>query len=97
MSYQLRIACPISLSYQLHGLSASRIACPVLSALEGHRNEQGGFDADMSELQKQFVIGFLSQFLSEIHCPMIDVTSAKPQVNDIPERLHIRDPAGGPN
>jgi hypothetical protein len=65
--------------------------------IEGHRNEQGGFDADMSELQKQFLIGFLSQFLAEIHCPLIDVTSAKPQINDIPERLHIRDPASGPN
>src|SRR5687768_6969243 len=35
--------------------------------IENHRNEQGGFDADMFELQNHFLIGFLARFLSEIH------------------------------
>ena len=35
--------------------------------IEGHRNNKGGFDADMLELQKEFLLGFLSSYLSEIH------------------------------
>jgi hypothetical protein len=58
--------------------------------IEGHRNEQGGFDVDMFELQKDFLIGFLSQFLSEIHCPLTSMTNAKGQSNDIPGQLDIR-------
>jgi hypothetical protein len=34
--------------------------------IEGHRNKQGGFDADMHELQKDFVLGFLMPFLTEV-------------------------------
>jgi len=59
--------------------------------IEGHRNRQGGFDADMLELQQQFLIGFLGQFLSEIHGPLIKAKNPKPQENDIPESLEILD------
>ncbi|SIO36381.1 hypothetical protein SAMN05444166_4113 [Singulisphaera sp. GP187] len=58
--------------------------------IEGHRNEQGGFDSDMFELQQEFLIGFLSQFLSEIHCPLVAITNPKGQKNEIPDRLDIR-------
>ena len=58
--------------------------------VEGHRNEKGGFDSDMLELQEHFLVGFLGQFLSEIHCPLADMTRDSGQNNDIPERLDIR-------
>ena len=59
--------------------------------IEGHRIEKGGFDADMLELQKEFLLGFLSTFLSEIHCPLFDETNLKPQENDIPPTLILID------
>ncbi|MGH7493316.1 MAG: hypothetical protein ACREOO_13115 [bacterium] len=58
--------------------------------IEGHRNSEGGFDADMLELQKDFLLGFLAQFLAEIHCPLFQATNPKPQENDIPEELIIK-------
>ncbi len=59
--------------------------------IEGHRVEDGGFDADMLELQKEFLLGFLSAYLSEIHCPLVDGTNPKPQENDIPPTLILID------
>jgi hypothetical protein len=57
--------------------------------IEGHRNAQGGFDSDMVELQKDFLVGFLSRFLSEIRCPLTGLTVGKGQDNDVPHRLNI--------
>jgi hypothetical protein len=62
--------------------------------IEGHRNEQGGFDPDMFELQQDFLLDFLGRFLSEIHCPLIIVSKPKGQENDIPDRLEIQAQAG---
>ena len=45
--------------------------------IEGHRVKEGGFDADMLELQNEFLIAFLSPYLSETHCPLIDETNLK--------------------
>ena len=45
-------------------------ATPTFLDIEGHRNEQGSFDSEMLELQEHFLVGFLGQFLSEIHCPL---------------------------
>jgi hypothetical protein len=59
--------------------------------IEGHQVKEGGFDADMLELQKEFLLGFLSPFLSEIHCPLVDETNLKPQENDIPSALILID------
>ena len=59
--------------------------------IEGHRNSEGGFDTDMLELQKDFLLGFLSPYLSEIHCPLVSVTNSEPQENDIPPTMIIRD------
>ena len=42
--------------------------------IEGHRVKEGGFDADMLELQKEFLLNFLSLYLSELHCPLVDET-----------------------
>jgi hypothetical protein len=59
--------------------------------IDGHRNNEGGFDSDMHELQNEFVLGFLSQFLSEIHAPLFHAKNPKPQSDDIPPELIIRD------
>ena len=58
--------------------------------IEGHRNSEGSFNADMSELQKEFLMRFLSPFLSEIHAPLMSTTNQNPQENDIPPELVIR-------
>lgn len=57
--------------------------------IDGHRNEEGGFDEDMFELQKEYGMGFLLQFVKEIHFPLISVNNPNEQNNDIPEELHI--------
>jgi hypothetical protein len=58
--------------------------------IDGHRNEQGGFDADMYELQTHFLLGFLARFLTEFSCPLASGRNEKGQENDLPEALHIR-------
>jgi hypothetical protein len=40
--------------------------------IEGHRNSDGGFDADMFELLTVFLPDFLARFLSEIYCPLLN-------------------------
>ena len=57
--------------------------------IEGHRNEQGGFDPDMLELQKEFLAGFLMPFLTKASCPLIQLQNPKSQRNDVPEALKI--------
>jgi hypothetical protein len=58
--------------------------------IEGHRNSLGGFDADMVELQQDFLLGFLSRFLSEIRCPLFHASNPNEQENDIPPALIVR-------
>lgn len=59
--------------------------------IEGHRAEGGGFDADMIELQNEFLLSFLNPYLSEIRCPLFDETNRKQQENDIPPALILID------
>ncbi|HBY93935.1 MAG: hypothetical protein M5U01_17610 [Ardenticatenaceae bacterium] len=59
--------------------------------IEGHRNKSGGFDADMVELQSEFLLGFLGRFLSEIHTPLVQATNPKEQENDLPPALIVQD------
>jgi hypothetical protein len=59
--------------------------------IEGHRNSEGGFDPDMYELQAEFLLHFLGQFLSEVHCPLANVTNSKAQDDDVPGALILRD------
>ena len=58
--------------------------------IEGHRNSEGRFDAHMSELQQEFLMGFLSRFLAEIHAPLMSTTNQNVQENDIPPELVIQ-------
>lgn len=57
--------------------------------IEGHRNEQKGFDKDMFELQRFFILGFLMPYFSEVHLPLVSVKNKKPQNNDLPEEFLI--------
>jgi hypothetical protein len=63
--------------------------------IEGHRNHEGGFDADMSELQNEFLLGFLSRYVSEIHAPLLNARNPHPQDNKIPSTLIIQDKGAG--
>lgn len=60
--------------------------------IDGHRNESGGFDNDMYELQTEFGIGFLAQFFEEVHFPLCSLKNSRKQNNDIPEKLEIITP-----
>jgi len=57
--------------------------------IEGHRNENGGFDQDMFELQRHFILGFASQWLSEMHLPLTSVKCEQIQSDDIPQTLDV--------
>ena len=58
--------------------------------VEGHRNSAGGFDDDMIELMKEYVIGFLGRHLSEVHTPLVHIEATTPQGDDIPDELKIQ-------
>ena len=58
--------------------------------IEGHRNEAGGFDNDMLELQQNFILGFLSRWLTRISFPLSGgVIETQQQYEDIPPTLSI--------
>jgi hypothetical protein len=58
--------------------------------IEGHRTKSGGFDHDMFELQRHFVLEHLLPFLSEAHLPLAAVRNSEPQRDDVPDELVIR-------
>ncbi|WP_251178664.1 hypothetical protein [Adlercreutzia agrestimuris] len=55
--------------------------------IDDHRNEAGGFDSEMVELQREFVLGFLMPFLNEAHMPLVSVSNPHEQSNEIPDKL----------
>ena len=59
--------------------------------IEGHRRSDGGFDADMLELQHDFLLGVLAPFLCEVHCPVVSLSNPGPQDDNIPDELIIAD------
>jgi hypothetical protein len=59
--------------------------------IEGHRTSAGGFDADMRELQHEFLVGVLAPFLSEVHGPLGILKNPRTQDDDLPDELTIRD------
>lgn len=63
--------------------------------IEGHRNDQGGFDHDMWELQRSFILGALSPFFSAIHMPLVSVVNSHAQCNDLPDTFRIFPASGG--
>ena len=57
--------------------------------IEGHRQPDGSFDADMRELQQEFLFDVLAPFLTEAHCPLVTLRNPHPQDDDLPEDLMI--------
>lgn len=57
--------------------------------IEGHRNKAGGWDHDMFELQRDFLLGFLMPFLSEIKTPLYHAANPTAQRDDLPVELII--------
>ena len=57
--------------------------------IEGHRQADGTFDADMRELQQEFLFDVLAPFLSEAHGPLVTLRNPHPQDDDLPEDLII--------
>ncbi len=57
--------------------------------IEGHRNETGGFDHDMFELQREFLISFLAPYLSEFYSPLVSAKNTKPQRNDVFDSFEV--------
>jgi hypothetical protein len=59
--------------------------------IDGHRNDEGGYDLEMYELQTHFVLDFLMPFLAEARLPIgLHITNPEPQRNDVPDMLKIR-------
>lgn len=57
--------------------------------IEGHLNDEGGFDHDMFELQFHFIPNIILPFLNECYTPLLSVRNTKPQRKDIPDGLKI--------
>lgn len=57
--------------------------------IDGHRNQEGGFDADMFELQVEYITGFLMKYLKEVHIPLGTIINKQKQDNNIPEKFYI--------
>ena len=58
--------------------------------VEGHRNEKGGFDADMYELQTHFLMKTLLPYLAEATVPLAKMTNPNGQSDDVPDHLDIQ-------
>lgn len=57
--------------------------------IDGHRNEAGGWDADAFEIQKEFLIGYMSPWLTAMSIPLGGFRSNGSQRDDLPARLLI--------
>ena len=59
--------------------------------IENHRNCLGGFDNDMFELMRYFIMELLMQFLTEAHLPLAHIENKNLQRNDFPDDLILYD------
>jgi hypothetical protein len=57
--------------------------------IEGHRQPDARFDADMRELQQEFLFDVLAPFLTEAHCPLVTLRNPHPQDDALPDDLVI--------
>ncbi|WP_199809196.1 HNH endonuclease [Streptomyces sp. NRRL S-244] len=60
--------------------------------IQGHRDAAGDYDADAREIVREFLLGFLGPYLTEISTPLYQVKNPEPQREDVPDVLNIRDP-----
>ncbi|MFI1092894.1 HNH endonuclease [Streptomyces sp. NPDC020917] len=63
--------------------------------IQGHRNEAGGYDHDAFELIQDYSLGFLLDYLTEIHTPLYGVRNRSRQRNNMPDVLRIGHPDDG--
>ena len=63
--------------------------------VKGHLDERGRFDADMVEIQQEFLIAALGKFLTAIDMPMVSLVNPEVQDNDVPDSLGIQLPQDG--
>ena len=57
--------------------------------IDDHRDADGVFDADMLELQTEFILHFLLPFYTEVHVPLFSAENPESQDNDVPEKFSI--------
>jgi hypothetical protein len=61
--------------------------------IDDHRNPEGGYDKDMFELQKEFLVRYMMPFLSGAFFPLADapggIRNTKGQREDLPKQLTI--------
>lgn len=57
--------------------------------IDEHRNQKGGFDADMHELQSVFLMSMVFPYVTRIKCPLYDFGNKNPQRNDVPASFFI--------
>ena len=86
--------CATRLFSILRAAAATRPGAPrhLYVDVQGHRNAAGGYDADALEIIRDFLLGFLGPFFTEISTPLYQVRNPEPQREDIPDVLTIRDP-----
>ena len=63
--------------------------------IEDHLDNLGRFEPDMVELQQEFLIAALGQFLTALDMPLVSVVNPEVQKNDIPDSLGIQSPGSG--
>ncbi|MFE0024535.1 HNH endonuclease signature motif containing protein [Amycolatopsis sp. NPDC059021] len=60
--------------------------------VQGHRNDEGGYDRDAWEIMRYFTLEYLFPYLTGASTPMFEVKNDKKQCNDLPDRLDIAYP-----
>lgn len=60
--------------------------------IDGHRDENGNFDRDMTEIQNEFGCDFLLPYFTEVHFPAASAQNPEEQNNVIPDSLDIHNP-----
>ncbi|MFI9848394.1 HNH endonuclease [Nonomuraea sp. NPDC051941] len=60
--------------------------------IQGHKNDEGGYDRDARELMRHFILEFLWPYLSEAHMPIIHIKKNEGQLDDLPDLLSISYP-----
>jgi len=61
----------------------------LLLRVQGHLNDEGGFDRDAWEVIKHFVGGFLMPYLTSASTPIAGLENRKGQRNDLPDLLNV--------
>ncbi len=63
--------------------------------IKGHLDERGRFEADMVELQQEFLIQALGKFMTALDMPLVSVVNPELQDNTVPDSLGIQLPEDG--